>query len=161
MTDLNILMAGFGGQGILFGGKVMAYAEMRGGTANCSVCISDSPIGSPLVTAPDVLMVMNLPSLDKFEDAVVPGGTIVVDSSIVTRKVVRKDVNAVYVDASAIAEKEGLKGMANMVLVGKIHSLTGFCSPENLDKGLAKSVPARKAAALDLNRRAIEIGRSL
>jgi len=174
MTGLDVLLAGFGGQGVLFGGKVLAYAgmiegeeiswlpaygpEMRGGTANCSVCISDEPIGSPLVTAPDILVAMNLPSLDKFEDSVVPGGTIIVDSSIVGRRVARTDVNAVYVDASEMAERNGLRGMANMILVGRLFSVTGFCSAESLDLGIVKSVPARKADKLDLNRRAVSLG---
>ncbi len=174
MSCLNILMAGFGGQGVLFGGKVAAYAgmiegkeitwlpaygpEMRGGTANCSVVISDEPIGSPQVTEPTVLVAMNAPSLDKFEDAVVPGGIILVDSSIVKRKVNRSDVTAVYVNASEIAESKELKGMANMVLLGKLFELTKFCSEENLDAGLQKCVPAKKAAMLDLNRAAIKLG---
>jgi len=174
MTGLDVLLAGVGGQGVLFGGKVLAYAgmiegkeiswlpaygpEMRGGTANCSVCISDEPIGSPLVTAPDILVAMNLPSLDKFEDSVVPGGTIIVDSSIVGRRVARTDVNAVYVDASEMAERNGLRGMANMILVGRLFSVTGFCSAESLDLGIVKSVPARKADKLDLNRRAVSLG---
>ena len=96
MQDLNIVFAGFGGQGILFSGKVAAYAglidnkeiswlpsygpEMRGGTANCSVCISDTPIGSPLVTNPNVLIAMNLPSLEKFIDEVEEGGIVIIDS---------------------------------------------------------------------------------
>ena len=120
MTDMNILLAGFGGQGILFTGKVIAYSglmegkevswlpsygpEMRGGTANCSVCLSDAAIGSPLVTNPDVLVAMNLPSLDKFENDVVPGGIIIVDSSIIKKKVERTDVKTIYIPASNIAE---------------------------------------------------------
>ena len=108
MSTTKYLFAGFGGQGILFSGKFLAYKglienkhvswlpsygpEMRGGTANCSVILSDSAIGSPIVTHPDVLMVMNLPSLDKFEDAVVPGGKIFVDSTLIERKVKRTDV---------------------------------------------------------------------
>ena len=103
MSTLNVLLAGFGGQGILFGGKTLAYSglldgknlswlpsygpEMRGGTCNCSVVISDDPIGSPLVTQPDVLVAMNRPSLEKFVNAVVPGGMILVDSSMVDIKV--------------------------------------------------------------------------
>ena len=120
-----ILLAGFGGQGILFSGKLLVYSglldgkevswlpsygpEMRGGTGNCSVVISDESIGSPLVTAPDVLIAMNLPSLDKFEDSVVPGGTILLDSSLIDRKVTRKDVKVCYVDASRLAEENGMK----------------------------------------------------
>lgn len=175
MSDLNILLAGFGGQGILFTGKVIAYAgmmegkevswlpsygpEMRGGTANCSVCLSDTIIGSPLVTTPDVLIAMNLPSLEKFESEVVPGGLIIVDSSIITKKVERDDVKVVYLDASNIAENNGFKGAANMVILGRMFKETGFCSEENLDKGLQKTIPPKKMDLLDKNRLCIKLGR--
>ena len=174
MTDLNVLLTGFGGQGILFTGKVMAYAsmmegreiswlpsygpEMRGGTASCSVCISDKTIGSPLVVNPDVLVAMNLPSLEKFEKDVVPGGIIIVDSSIVHKEVTRTDVKVIRIDASRIAEENGLKGAANMVILGRLFKETGFCSAENLDLGLQKSIPARKANLLESNRKAIALG---
>ena len=172
--SLNILLAGFGGQGILFTGKVIAYSgmmeekeiswlpsygpEMRGGTANCSVCISDEKIGSPLVINPDILVAMNLPSLEKFEDAVVPGGMIFIDSSIIHKKVTRTDVKTVYIPASEIAEKNGIKGAANMVILGKIFSEVKFCSYENLEKGLRKSIPARKANLYDANVKMIKLG---
>ena len=174
VSDLNVLLTGFGGQGILFTGKVMAYAsmmegreiswlpsygpEMRGGTASCSVCISDKTIGSPLVVNPDVLVAMNLPSLEKFEKDVVPGGIIIVDSSIVHKEVTRTDVKVIRIDASRIAEENGLKGAANMVILGRLFKETGFCSAENLDLGLQKSIPARKANLLESNRKAIALG---
>ena len=174
MSGHNILLAGFGGQGILFTGKVIAYAglmegkevswlpsygpEMRGGTANCSVCLSDEAIGSPLVTEPDVLVAMNLPSLDKFEKDVVPGGTIIVDSSIISRKVARDDVKVIYLPASEISEKAGIKGAANMVILGKLFKEIGFCTAENLDLGLQKTIPARKIDLLDKNRLCIKLG---
>ena len=136
MKDLNIVFAGFGGQGILFAGKVVAYAgliegrelswlpsygpEMRGGTANCSICLSDEPIGSPLVTNPNVLIAMNRPSLDKFVNEVEPGGTILLDSSLIDERVERDDVTVFYVPASKLAEENGLKGLANIILVGKL-----------------------------------------
>ena len=174
MTDMNNLLAGFGGQGILFTGKVIAYAglmeekevswlpsygpEMRGGTANCSVCLSDNKIGSPLVTNPDVLVAMNLPSLEKFENDVVPGGLIIIDSSIIDKKVSRDDVKVIYIPASEIAEKAGIKGAANMVILGKLFKETKFCTPENLDKGLQKTIPAKKMDLLDKNRLCIKLG---
>jgi 2-oxoglutarate ferredoxin oxidoreductase subunit gamma len=170
----NILFAGFGGQGILFSGKVIAYAglmegmeiswlpsygpEMRGGTANCSVCLSERPIGSPLVVTPNILVVMNLPSLEKFEKEVVPGGTIIIDSSIIDKKVEREDVKVIYIPASKLAEQNGLKGSANMIIVGKLFKEIKFCSRENLDKGIAKSVPPKKEDLLEKNMRAIQIG---
>ena len=174
MTSYNILFAGFGGQGILFSGKVIAYAglmegkeiswlpsygpEMRGGTANCSVCISDEPIGSPLVVNPDILIAMNLPSLDKFVNDVVPGGTIIIDSSLIDKKVERKDVNVIYLPASKLAEDAGVKGAANMIIVGRLFKELNFCTKENLDKGLQKSIPPKKIDLLDKNRKMIQIG---
>ena len=173
-STLNILMAGFGGQGILFGGKVVAYSglvegkeiswlpsygpEMRGGTCNCSVVVSDKPIGCPLVTNPDVLIAMNLPSLDKFEDAVVPGGTIILDSSLIDKKVTRTDVTVHYIDATKIADEQGLRGCALIILIGKLFKEKAFCSRESLEKGLLKCRPAKKAAMIDLNKQAIQIG---
>lgn len=176
MKDLNMVFAGFGGQGVLFAGKVVAYAgliegrelswlpsygpEMRGGTANCSICLSDEPIGSPLVTNPNVLIAMNRPSLDKFVNDVEPGGVILLDSSLIDVKVERDDVTTYYVPASTLAEENGLKGLANIILVGKLFKEVGFCGEETLDKALQKCIPARKAAMLDSNRKAIEIGRA-
>jgi 2-oxoglutarate ferredoxin oxidoreductase subunit gamma len=172
--SMNLLLAGFGGQGILFTGKVVAYAgmldgkeiswlpsygpEMRGGTANCSVCVSDLPIGSPLVTAPDVLIAMNLPSLEKFESTVVPGGLIILDSSIVEAKVKRKDIKAIYLPATRLAADNGLKGMANMVMAGRLFRETKFCSEETFMEGIRRSVPARKQELLDSNMAAVKIG---
>ena len=176
MKDLNMVFAGFGGQGVLFAGKVVAYAgliegrelswlpsygpEMRGGTANCSVCLSDEAIGSPLVTNPNVLVAMNRPSLEKFVNEVEPGGVILLDSSLIDVQVERDDVTTYYVPASTLAEENGLKGLANIILVGKLFKEVGFCSEETLDKALQKCIPARKAAMLDFNRKAIELGRA-
>jgi len=175
-NSLNVLFAGFGGQGILFAGKVMAYAglfdgkelswlpsygpEMRGGTCNCSVCLSDEAIGSPLVVNPDVLVAMNLPSLDKFVDAVVPGGSIFLDSAIIDKKVERTDVNVYYVPATKLAEENGIKGLANIVLLGKMLKELGFATDESIEKSVRKCVPAKKAAMVDFNLKAIEIGRA-
>lgn len=172
--EFNMVLAGFGGQGILFAGKVIAYGglndgkeiswlpsygpEMRGGTANCSVCISDRTIGSPLVLNPDVLIALNLPSFEKFIDAVKPGGTVIVDSSLINKKVERDDVNAFYVPATKLAEENGIKGLANIILVGKLFKETAFCTAEALDKAIQKCVPARKANMLEFNKKALEIG---
>ena len=147
-----MVFAGFGGQGVLFAGKVVAYAgliegrelswlpsygpEMRGGTANCSVCLSDEAIGSPLVTNPNVLVAMNRPSLDKFVNDVEPGGVILLDSSLIDVQVERDDVTVCYVPASKLAEENGLKGLANIILVGKLFEEVGFCAEETLDKAL-------------------------
>lgn len=173
----NMLLAGFGGQGILFLGKVIAYAglieglevswlpsygpEMRGGTANCSVCISEQAIGSPLVTAPDVLAVMNLPSYDKFIDTVTPGGTVIVDRSLIPKKCDRTDINVYYIDATALSNSENLTGLANIIMVGKLFKETGFTSRESFFAALEKSVPKTKAHLLEANKRAVELGMSL
>lgn len=172
--DLNLVLAGFGGQGLLFAGKVTAYAglvegreiswlpsygpEMRGGTANCSVCVSDNPIGSPLVLEPNALIAMNLPSFDKFIDTVKPGGTVLVDSTMIDKKTARTDIKTFYVPATKMADDNGLKGLANIILLGKLYKEMSFCSPEALEKGLEKCVPASKAAMLEMNQKALKLG---
>lgn len=177
MENFNILLAGFGGQGILFAGKVMAYAglieekeiswlpsygpEMRGGTANCSVCISKDPIGSPLVLTPNVLGVMNGPSYDRFIDSVEPGGIVVIDSSLISQKCERTDISAYYVEATALADEKGLHGLANMIILGKILKETSFASYDAVKKALEKCVPPRKANLMESNLKAIELGMSL
>lgn len=170
----QILLAGFGGQGILFSGKFLAYdglieekevswlpsygPEMRGGTCNCSVILSDAKIGSPIVSNPDILIAMNLPSLDKFEKDAVPGAKIFVDSSLIDRKVERKDVEAFYIPATKMASVEGLKGLANMIMIGYMIKETGVMPYENVSKVMAKVVPAKKQNLLDLNIKAVELG---
>lgn len=174
MTDFNMLFAGFGGQGVLFAGKIVAYAglmdekqvswlpsygpEMRGGTANCSVCVSENPIGSPLVTAPNVFVPMNLPSYDKFIDSVEPGGKVFLDSVLIDKKVERTDVEAFYIPAQQIAEENGMKKLANVILVGKVFKETGFCSMESLEKALTKVVPPKKANLIEINLKALKLG---
>lgn len=170
----QLLIAGFGGQGVLFAGKFLAYKgltegrqlswlpsygpEMRGGTANCSVILSDEPIGSPIVSHPDVLIAMNIPSLDKYEPAVVPGGKILVDSSLIDRKVQREDVTSFYVPATELAREIGAPTLANMILVGKFIRETGAVSYDALEDALHKVVSARHQDLFEINKRAIETG---
>lgn len=177
MSLTGMIFAGFGGQGVLFTGKVVAYAglvddkevswlpsygpEMRGGTANCSVCVSDRPIGSPLVTEPDVLVAMNMPSYEKFIDSVVPGGTVIVDSTLVNPQNPRGDVNYCEVPATALSKSEELDGIANMILLGKLLKETNFASAETLEKAILRSVPASKGHLIKHNMRAVELGLSL
>lgn len=172
--SINTVLAGFGGQGVLFAGKLVAYAgliegrevswlpsygpEMRGGTANCSVCVSDEPIGSPLVVEPDVLVALNQPSLDKFADAVVPGGVIIADSSMVPRIPERDDVRICALPATKMAEDAGLKGLANVICVGRLFAETAFCDRATLDAAIEKCVPARKQAMVELNKKALQLG---
>lgn len=174
MSTTNMLIAGFGGQGVLFAGKFIAYKgllegrqlswlpsygpEMRGGTANCSVILSDSPVGSPIVSAPDLLMVMNLPSLDKYEDAAVAGAKIFVDSTLVDRKVRRTDVTAYYIPATKMAKDAGFPTLANMIMVGKIIKEAGIISHDGIKDALSKVVSAKHADLLDINLKAIEAG---
>ena len=169
------LFAGFGGQGLLFSGKVLAYKglieeknvswlpsygpEMRGGTANCSVIVSDDPVGAPIVLNPDVLVAMNVPSLDKFEAQVKPGGTILVDSSLIERKVARDDVKVYYVPATKLAGENGFPTLANMILMGKLLDVFSEYDMEAVRAALGKCVSARHADLLELNFKAMEIGK--
>ena len=169
----QILLAGFGGQGILFAGKFLAYKgliegkqlswlpsygpEMRGGTANCSVILSDEPVGSPIVSTPDVLVAMNLPSLDKYEDAVVPGGMIIVDSTLIERKVKRDDVKVFYVPATKMAQDMEAPTLANMIITGKLMKESGM-RVDNIEDSLKKVVSAKRANLLEVNLKAINAG---
>ncbi len=170
----EILIAGFGGQGILFSGKFIANEallrgkevswlpsygpEMRGGTANCSVIISDSAIGSPIISNPDILVVMNLPSLDKYEDKVKKNGKIIADSSLIDRKVLRDDVSAHYIPATRLASDSGLAGLANMVVIGYLIKASGIIPYENIERTAAKTVSSEKKELYSLNLKAIELG---
>ena len=171
----SYLIAGFGGQGLLFAGKFLAYKgllgnkevswlpsygpEMRGGTASCSVIIGDEPVGSPIVEHPDVLMVMNLPSLNRYEQAVQPGGTIFVDSTLVERKVERSDVKAIYVPATRLAVENDMTTLANMILTGKILEEMGEFDADGVQAALKKVVSAKHPEMFDLNLKALQIGR--
>ena len=171
----QFLIAGFGGQGLLFAGKFMvnkgmlegkevtwlpSYGpEMRGGTANCSVIISDDPVGSPIVDHPDVLMVMNRPSLDKYEAAVQPGGMIFVDSTLIDRKVERTDVTTFYVPATAMASESGITTLANMILTGKILKELGQFDEVGVENALRKVVSAKHPEMYEVNLKALTMGR--
>ena len=173
MTE-EIIIAGFGGQGVLSMGKILAYSgvmqnkevswmpsygpEMRGGTANCSVILSDTPVGSPIVSNPDVLFAMNLPSLEKYVDAVRPGGTIILDSTLIDEKVARTDVKVFYIPATKMANEIGAPTLANMIMVGKMIKETGAVKYDNLEVGLKKVIPAKHADMLETNLKAMKIG---
>lgn len=174
MKTTQILIAGFGGQGVLFAGKFLAYKglteekqvswlpsygpEMRGGTANCSVIVSDMPVGSPIITNPDVLIAMNLPSLQKFVNDVVPGGKIFVDSTLIDAKVERTDVEVFYVPATQLAKDAGFSTLANMVLVGKVLRECDAVSFQNNKETFEKFIPAKKAGLIDMNCQALQTG---
>jgi 2-oxoglutarate ferredoxin oxidoreductase subunit gamma len=174
MKTTQILIAGFGGQGILFSGKFLAYKgllegiqvswlpsygpEMRGGTANCNVILSDTPVGSPIITVPDVLVAMNLPSLDKYENEVVSGGKIFIDSTLITRKVERTDVEVYYVPSTEIANEKGMSTLANMIITGKLLKEVPMLGFDNIDAPLSKVVSARHQDLLEVNKTALKLG---
>ena len=176
MKTTEILIAGFGGQGILFSGKFLAYKglleelqvswlpsygpEMRGGTANCNVILSDTPVGSPIITAPSVLIAMNLPSLEKYVNTVVSGGQIYVDSSLIDSKVERDDVDVFYIPATQIAKDAGLSTLANMVIVGHLLENHPELSFDGVETVVEKLVPPKKAALKELNMKALSLGKN-
>ncbi len=176
MKTTQILIAGFGGQGILFSGKFLAYKglteelqvswlpsygpEMRGGTANCNVILSDDPVGSPIITAPDVLIAMNLPSLQKYVNSVVAGGQIYVDSSLIGAKVEREDVEVFYIPATQMAKDEGIGSLANMIIIGHLLENHPELSFDGIEGVVEKLVPPKKAALKELNMKALSLGKN-
>ena len=175
MKTTQILIAGFGGQGVLFAGKFLAYKgmtedlqvswlpsygpEMRGGTANCSVVLSDSPVGSPSITNPDVRIAMTLPSLQKFVIEVVPGGQIYVDSTLIAEKVERTDVDVFYIPATQIAKEAGVSTLANMIIMGHVLQNNSELTFDGTAETVQKLVPAKKQELVGLNMKALEMGR--
>ena len=173
MTE-RILIAGFGGHGVLFAGKFLTVMgmlqgkqvswlpsygpEMRGGTANCSVCISDEPIGSPVVTTPDYLIAMNGPSYKKFIDAVKPDGLVLFDNSIVEETCERTDITAISLPATDIATNAGLNGAANMVLLGRMLAETNLFDMDTVKKAMEKCIPPKRAHLIEANLKAIALG---
>ena len=174
MSTKQMLFSGFGGQGILFAGKFIAYKglidekqvswlpsygpEMRGGTASCSVIVSDEPVGSPIVSSPDILIAMNLPSLDKFESTVAPGGLIIADSTLIERKVMRDDVKVCYIPATRLASENGMPTLANMIIVGKLLSELGDFDEDSINAALKKVISAKHADMMEINVKAMRIG---
>lgn len=174
MSTKQMLLSGFGGQGILFAGKFIAYKgltdgkqvswlpsygpEMRGGTASCSVIISDEAVGSPIISNPDILVAMNLPSLDKFEKSVVSGGIILADSTLIERKVERDDVTVYYIPATRLASENGFPTLANMILMGKLLEVLGEFNSDDMKVALSKVISAKRADMLETNLKALELG---
>ena len=174
MSTTEFLFSGFGGQGILFAGKFVAYKglvddkqvswlpsygpEMRGGTASCSVIVSDTPVGSPIVSEPDVLVAMNLPSLDRFESHVKPGGIIFMDSTLIERPVRRDDVTVYAIPATQMASDNGMPTLANMIIIGKILKVLDDFGEASVSAALAKVISAKHADMLETNRRAMQLG---
>lgn len=174
MKQLELIIAGFGGQGILSAGRLLAYAgmlegkyvswlpsygpEMRGGTANCSVVISEEPVGSPILDTVNVLVVMNGPSLEKFEKIVEANGLIISDSSLVEAKPKRTDVDFAGVPGTQIASDMGNLTYANIIILGKLLAKTGIVSKESFEAALKKVLPKKKHHLIPEEMKALDIG---
>jgi len=170
----EIILAGFGGQGILFAGQLLAYAgmdsgkkvtwipsygpEMRGGTANCTVIISDDEIGSPNVRNPKAALAFNLPSFGKYESVVVPGGVFIGNASLINLEFTRSDLNALLIPANEIAEEIGDKRLTNMVMVGAMLNMLPILTIEILESTLTQHLPSRHKRLLPLNFQALQSG---
>ena len=173
----DIIFSGFGGQGALFAGQLLAYAaldagrnvtwipsygpEMRGGTAHCTVIISDAPIGSPLVRHPSNVVALNNPSVEKYEPLLAPGGNLFYNASLVTRSIARRDINAVAIPASAVAADLGDGRLLNMVMMGALVECTGVLALEMVERAIMEHLPARHRGLLELNRQALRLGAEL
>ena len=172
----DVVMAGFGGQGILLIGKMLAYAgmregkevswlpsygpEMRGGTANCTVVISDRPVGSPVIQSPNAVVAMNLPSLDKFEPDVRPGGLLIINTSLINRGSTRDDLTVVNVPANEIANELGNRRGANMVALGAYLGATEAVSVDGIIEVIRETFAA-KPGVIDVNITALQRGREI
>ena len=172
----RIICSGFGGQGVMLMGQVLAYAgmiegkhvswlpsygpEMRGGTANCNVIISDEPVGAPTVTEADVAFVMNKPSMEKFLDAVVPDGHLFINNSMIEKECTREDISAHYVAATEIGIEAGTVRTANIVMLGAYLEKCGAVSEASVMEGLKKAFGTPKANLLPMNQKAIDLGRA-
>lgn len=171
---LGARLSGFGGQGVISAGVLLAYAgmldrknvsffpsygaEMRGGTANCSVVVSDDEVASPVVTAPDIAIVFNQPSFDKFEPMVKKGGILIVNSSLVNSKSNRKDIKIIEIPLNQIADKLGNSKVINMIALGALSKATGAVSKKSLTDALPKVYKKLKPELIDLNIRAVDEG---
>ncbi len=170
----EIIIAGFGGQGVLFGGQVIAYAamdagrevtwipsygpEMRGGTANCTVVIADEEIGSPLVEHPALAVALNLPSFDKYEQILQKGGTLIVNQSMVDRPSKRTDVKVVFVPCNQVAEEIGDRRLINMVALGALLTALPEITVSDVEQTLSEHIPARHKDLLEKNCKALRRG---
>lgn len=177
MRHEETIFAGFGGQGVLFAGQLLAYAglaeglqvtwipsygpEMRGGTANCSVILSEEEIGAPIIQRPTAAVVMNIPSMDKYEPLVKPGGLLVVNSSLIPRQSERTDIRVLYVPASDIATELGNPRMANIVILGAFVKATGLVQLETVAGQLAEHLSERQRKWLAPNQTALQRGAAL
>jgi 2-oxoglutarate ferredoxin oxidoreductase subunit gamma len=172
----EVVIAGFGGQGVLFAGQMLAFAamdygkevtwipsygpEMRGGTANCTVIVADEEIGSPLVRYPQAVLALNLPSLDKYESAVLPGGVLIVNSSLTNRSVIRTDIKAVMIPANEIAEELGNKRLVNVIMLGALLEMTPILPFDAVEEAVKNHLPERHKHLLSVNLEALRRGKA-
>lgn len=172
--NVEMVMAGFGGQGVMLMGQLMTYAgmlegrhvswmpaygpEMRGGTANCSVIISDDPVGSPIVAEPDLVVAMNLPSLDRFEPSLRAKGKLLINSSLINKKETRTDIEAILIPCNEIAQELGNPKVANMVMVGAVVAASGAVKVESILSVLSEKIFKNKPDLMSINEQAIRRG---
>ena len=170
----EVIISGFGGQGALFAGQLLTYAgmdegyqvtwipsygpEMRGGTAHCTVILSDDPIGSPIIRNPTAAIVMNPPSMEKYEMLVKPGGVLVVNSTLVRVRSARKDITAVYLPANDLAIEVGNVKMANVVLLGALLAVKPILSVKAVKHTMDSHIPERRKHIIEPNKRALDRG---
>jgi len=170
----EIVFAGFGGQGVLFAGQMLAYAgmdsgkevtwipsygpEMRGGTANCTVIIADEEIGSPLVRHPKAAVILNLPSLDKYEPTIISGGVLIANASLINRTVQRIDLDSVLISANELAEELGNRRLVNVVMLGALLARLPVLPLEALEDALRNHLPERHKKLLPMNLEALHKG---
>lgn len=172
--QLEMLVAGFGGQGVLFAGKLAAYAamrlekqvswlpsygpEMRGGTANCSVCVDNEMIGCPIVSHPKILLALNRPSFQKYIDSVASGGIAIIDNSMIPDQTKREDITCIPIPANQLAKENGLTGLANIIMVGRMLKENPFVSLEAMGQTIAEMLPPTKQHLVQPNLKALSIG---
>lgn len=172
--EYNMIFSGFGGQGVLLAGQLIAEAgmknnknvswmpsygpEMRGGVANCSVVVSDDPIGAPIISSPDILVAMNKPSVDAFINKVKPGGYLIYNSSLISEKPIRDDINIIALPANDIASELGVAKVANMPIIGVVLKLVDFFSKDDIAQVMLKKFGESKKSLIDLNLKAIDMG---
>ncbi len=170
----EIIISGFGGQGVLFAGQLLAYSgvadglhvtwipsygpEMRGGTAHCEVVISSEEIGSPLTDHPTAAIVLNTPSMEKYEPMIKPGGVLLLDSSLISRRTTRHDIREIAIPAKEIAASLGLPQAANMIMVGALAAVTGIIHIETIEGVLQQKLGKRHADTLEANKHALRCG---
>ncbi|MBN2546285.1 MAG: 2-oxoacid:acceptor oxidoreductase family protein [Spirochaetes bacterium] len=176
MTN-KIILAGFGGQGIILSGLLLAQAallegnevthypaygaEMRGGTCNCSVVISDKEISSPIVNKPDILLLFNQPSKNKFEAKCIPGAKVLINNSLINEQALRNDISSFYIDATNTANKLGNIKIANMIMLGALSKITGIVKLDSLINAMPEILSARNKKLIDLNVQALKEGYGL